>query len=57
MTILGLGGAVSENSADNEAAEKLLHEALDAGIRYFIPKPYSAEAILHTLHEVLNGKN
>ena len=35
VTILGLGGAVSENSADNEAAEKLLHEALDAGIRYF----------------------
>ena len=35
VTILGLGGAVSENSADKEAAEKLLHEALDAGIRYF----------------------
>jgi len=35
VTILGLGGAIAEPSADKAAVEKLLHEALDAGIRYF----------------------
>jgi hypothetical protein len=25
----------------------------DAGVRYFIPKPYTAETMLKTLHEVL----
>ena len=32
-------------------------EATKAGVRYFIPKPYTAETMLHTLHEVLNGKS
>ena len=36
VTILGLGGAgfVSQ-STDKEAVEKLMHEVLDAGVRYF----------------------
>jgi len=32
-------------------------EATKAGVRHFIPKPYTAETMLHTLHEVLNGKS
>jgi PAS domain S-box-containing protein len=32
-------------------------EAMKAGVRHFIPKPYTAETMLHTLHEVLNGKS
>ncbi|MGD0744043.1 MAG: PAS domain S-box protein [Verrucomicrobiota bacterium] len=31
-------------------------EATKAGVRHFIPKPYTAQTMLHTLHEVLNGK-
>ena len=32
-------------------------EAAKAGVRYFIPKPYTAETMLLTLHDVLNGKS
>ena len=31
-------------------------KARNAGVRYFIPKPYTAATVLNTLHEVLNGK-
>jgi len=39
------------------ASERGLAKAMSAGIRHFIPKPYTAEAMLHALQEVLNGKN
>jgi PAS domain S-box-containing protein len=29
----------------------------NSGIRYFIPKPYTAETMLNTMQEVLHGKN
>jgi PAS domain S-box-containing protein len=29
----------------------------DAGIRYFVPKPYTAETMLNTLQEILHGKS
>jgi two-component system cell cycle sensor histidine kinase/response regulator CckA len=29
----------------------------DAGVRHFIPKPYTAETMLSTLHEVLHGNH
>jgi nitrogen fixation negative regulator NifL len=29
----------------------------DAGVRHFIPKPYTAETMLNTLHEVLHGNH
>ena len=32
-------------------------KAMAAGIKHFIPKPYTAETMLLTLHEVLNGKH
>jgi len=32
-------------------------EATKAGVRFFIPKPYTAETVLLTLHEVLNGNS
>jgi CheY-like chemotaxis protein len=31
--------------------------ARNAGIQHFIPKPYTAETMLNTLHEVLHGKS
>ena len=31
--------------------------AKNAGIQYFIPKPYTAETMLNTLHEVLHGNS
>ncbi len=31
-------------------------EAARTGVRHFIPKPYTTEVMLNTLHEVLNGK-
>jgi CheY-like chemotaxis protein len=39
------------------ASERGLAKAMSAGVRHFIPKPYTAEAMLHALQEVLNGKN
>jgi CheY-like chemotaxis protein len=30
--------------------------AKNAGIRHFIPKPYTAETMLNTMHEVLHGR-
>ena len=32
-------------------------EAAKVGVRHFIPKPYTAETMLLTLHDVLNGKS
>ena len=29
----------------------------NAGVKYFIPKPYTAETMLNTMHEVLHGGN
>ena len=38
------------------ASEGGMAKAKDAGVRHFIPKPYTAETMLNTLHEVLNAK-
>ena len=32
-------------------------KALNAGIKHFVPKPYTAETMLTALHDVLNGKH
>ena len=32
-------------------------KAMNAGIKHFVPKPYTAETMLNALHEVLNGKH
>jgi PAS domain S-box-containing protein len=39
------------------ASQGGLAKAMGAGVRKFIPKPYTAEAMLLALHEMLNGKN
>jgi CheY-like chemotaxis protein len=38
------------------ASDGGMAKARNAGVRYFIPKPYTAATVLNTLHEVLNGK-
>ena len=46
VKIIGSSGLASDGS---------VAKAMAAGIQHFIPKPYTAETILHTLHEILNG--
>jgi len=41
-------------AASGLATEAQNHSALTAGAKYFVPKPYTAEAILRLLHEVLH---
>ncbi|MGH7993225.1 MAG: hybrid sensor histidine kinase/response regulator, partial [Limisphaerales bacterium] len=43
-------------SSTGMASEGGMAKAKDAGVRHFLPKPYTTAAILNTLHEVLNGK-
>ena len=44
VKIVGSSGAASVGG---------MAKVRDAGVRYFIPKPYTAETMLKTLHEVL----
>ena len=30
-----------------------VEQVTEAGVRYFLPKPYTAESLLHTLHRAL----
>ena len=39
------------------ASEGGMAKARDAGVRHFIPKPYTAETMLTTLDEVFNGNH
>ena len=48
VKIVGSSGWTSTGGMD---------KATSAGLRHFIPKPYTAETILNTLHDVLNGKH
>jgi PAS domain S-box-containing protein len=43
-------------SSTGMASESGMAKAKDAGVRHFLPKPYTTAAILNTLYEVLNGK-
>ena len=43
-------------SSSGMASDGGMAKARDAGVRHFIPKPYTAETMLNTLHDVLNGK-
>jgi CheY-like chemotaxis protein len=45
VKIIGTSGLPSHNG---------VAKARDAGVRHFISKPYTAETMLNTLHEVLN---
>ncbi len=47
IKIVGSSGMASDGG---------MAKARDAGVRHFIPKPYTAEVMLQTLHQVLNGK-
>ncbi|MGD0251451.1 MAG: PAS domain S-box protein [Verrucomicrobiota bacterium] len=47
VKIVGSSGLASDGG---------MARARDAGVRHFIPKPYTTEAMLNTLHEALNGK-
>ncbi|MFZ0825832.1 MAG: PAS domain S-box protein [Verrucomicrobiia bacterium] len=44
-------------SSSGMASEGGMAKARDAGVRYFIPKPYTAETMLTTLQEVLHGNH
>ncbi|HEV2327443.1 MAG TPA: PAS domain-containing protein [Verrucomicrobiae bacterium] len=46
VRIIGSSGLASRNG---------LAKAKDAGVRHFLSKPYTAETMLRTLHEVLNA--
>lgn len=37
------------------AANELIARARDAGVQHFVPKPYTAEVLLATLHRALHG--
>ncbi len=37
------------------AANELISRARDAGVQHFVPKPYTAEVLLATLHQALHG--
>jgi PAS domain S-box-containing protein len=43
-------------SSSGLASNGGMAKARDAGVRHFIPKPYTTATVLNTLHEVLNGK-
>jgi PAS domain S-box-containing protein len=47
VKIVGSSGLASRNGRA---------KATDAGVRHFLPKPYTTETILNTLHEVLSAK-
>jgi PAS domain S-box-containing protein len=57
-TILALKAINSEVrivSSTGLASDGGMTMAMNAGVRHFIPKPYTAETMLNTLHEVLHG--
>ena len=41
-------------SSTGMASEGGMTKARDAGVQHFMPKPYTAETLLNTLHEVLH---
>ena len=43
-------------SSSGMASDGGMAKARDAGVRYFIPKPYTTATMLNTLYDVLNGK-
>ncbi len=47
---------MSKLSAPATASHSGMAKARDAGVRYFIPKPYTTATMLNTLYDVLNGK-
>ena len=59
-TILALKAINSEVrivSSTGLASDGGMAMAMNAGVRHFIPKPYTAETMLNTLHEVLHGNS
>jgi PAS domain S-box-containing protein len=44
-------------AASGITTERNVSKADQAGVKHFIPKPYSAEILLHTLKKVLQGQN
>ena len=42
-------------SSSGLASDGGMARAANSGIRHFIPKPYTAETMLHTLQEILDG--
>jgi PAS domain S-box-containing protein len=59
-TIIALKAINSEVrivSSTGLASDGGMAMAKNAGIRHFIPKPYTAETMLNTLHEVLHGNS
>jgi CheY-like chemotaxis protein len=57
VALKAINPAIKIVSTSGLASNGGLSKAMSAGVRHFIPKPYTAESILHALHEVLNGKN
>jgi CheY-like chemotaxis protein len=57
LALKAINPAIKIVTTSGLASEGGLAKALSAGVRHFIPKPYTAEAMLHVLQEVLSGKN
>jgi ActR/RegA family two-component response regulator len=59
-TIIALKAINSEVrivSSTGLASDGGMAMARNAGIQHFIPKPYTAETMLNTLHEALHGNS
>ena len=57
IALIAINSDVKIVSSSGMASDGGMTKARNAGVRYFIPKPYTAETMLNTLHEVLHGKS
>jgi CheY-like chemotaxis protein len=57
IALIAINSDVKIVSSSGLASDGGMTKARNAGVRYFIPKPYTAETMLNTLHEVLHGKS
>jgi nitrogen fixation negative regulator NifL len=57
VALKAINSAVRIVSSSGLATDGGTAMAKNAGIQHFIPKPYTAETMLNTLHEVLHGKS
>ena len=54
IALIAINSDVKIVSSSGMASDGGMTKARNAGVRYFIPKPYTAETMLNTLHELLH---